>query len=323
MLSKSHLIIIDLLIVWTGIILYLLFPFDQLRINVNYEWYFHEHISWYIILYLGILYIPYSIWNIHAKDSVIDTRIGRLIFNKNDRKKELLIYLLKLFFIPSMLSLTIQNGIVMVEYLLLLFNNGQIDSSVLFSHNLYPLIIYTVLFITTGLYTIGYIVESKLLNSEIKSIDTSFFGWLVTLVCYYPFYLIISNYLPMMTNDFSYFINDTFTIIVFISLIPLHLFKLWCVITLGWKCSNLTNRGIIRNGPYKWVRHPHYAVKLLIWWITFLPILINDPIYIIGMLFWTLIYYLRAITEEYHLMNDQEYVNYKNQVIYRFIPTLI
>ena len=92
-----------------------------------------------------------------------------------------------------MLSLTIQNGIVMIEYVMLLINNDQIDSSYLFSHNLYPLIIYTVLFITTGLYTIGYIVESKLLNSEIKSIDVSFFGWLVTLVCYYPFYIIISN----------------------------------------------------------------------------------------------------------------------------------
>ena len=126
-----------------------------------------------------------------------------------------------------------------------------------------------------------------------------------------------------MTNDFNYFINETITIIVFVLLIPLHLFKLWCVITLGWKCSNLTNRGIVSLGPYKWIRHPHYTVKLLIWWITFLPILINDPIYIIGMLFWTLIYYLRAITEEYHLMNDQEYVNYKNQVKYRFIPTLI
>ena len=93
---------------------------------------------------MGVLYIPYSIWNIHAKDFVIDTRIGRLIFNKNDRKKELLIYLLKLFFIPSMLSLTIQNGIVMLEYLLLLFDTGQIGSSYIFSHILYPLIIYSI-----------------------------------------------------------------------------------------------------------------------------------------------------------------------------------
>ena len=323
MLSKSHLILIDLLIVWVAVICYLIFPFDQLRIDVNNDWYFNDHISKYIIILMGFFYIPFSIWNIRGKNHVFETRIGRLIFDKKSRKKELLIYLLKLFFIPSMLSLTIQNGMIMIEHIVLIFNTEHISIYELYCKHLYPLIIYAVLFICTGLYTFGYIVESKIFNNEIISVDTTFIGWFVTLICYYPFYIILSLYLPMMTNNFAFFINDSITLLVWALMIVLFLFKLWCVLSLGWKCSNLTNRGIIINGPYKWIRHPHYAVKILIWWITFIPIFFNDPIYISGMIFWTFIYYLRAITEENHLKKDDNYIEYLQNVKYRFIPGIL
>jgi len=127
----------------------------------------------------------------------------------------------------------------------------------------------------------------------------------------------------MYTNDFAFFINESFTFLIWILLIPLHLFKLWCVLSLGFKCSNLTNRGIVVKGPYKWIRHPHYMVKLLIWWITFMPVILTSHIYILGMLFWTIIYYLRAITEEEHLKNDNTYKDYIEKVNYRFIPKII
>ncbi len=323
MISKSYLILIDILIVWIAITLYLFFPFDQIRLNINNEWYINESISKYVIIILGVLYIPFSFWNIQKKSHVLETRIGRLIFDKSARKNELLIYFLKLFFIPSMLSLTMQNGMVLLEHIFLILTSKDISIYDLFCKHFYPIIIYSVLFISTGIYTFGYIVESKIFNSQIKSIDTSLFGWLVTLACYYPFYIMLSLYLPMYTNDFAFFINESFTFLIWILLIPLHLFKLWCVLSLGFKCSNLTNRGIVVKGPYKWIRHPHYMVKLLIWWITFMPVILTSHIYILGMLFWTIIYYLRAITEEEHLKNDNTYKDYIEKVNYRFIPKII
>ena len=94
MISKSYLILIDILIVWIAITLYLFFPFDQIRLNINNEWYINESISKYVIIILGVLYIPFSFWNIQKKSHVLETRIGRLIFDKSARKNELLIYFL-------------------------------------------------------------------------------------------------------------------------------------------------------------------------------------------------------------------------------------
>jgi protein-S-isoprenylcysteine O-methyltransferase Ste14 len=94
----------------------------------------------------------------------------------------------------------------------------------------------------------------------------------------------------------------------------------WASVALGWKASNLTNRGIVRSGPYRYVRHPAYAAKLLIWFIEG----IFFGRYFIGLLFgFTLIYVLRAWTEERHLSRDQDYLTYKNEVRWRYVPGIL
>ena len=49
----------------------------------------------------------------------------------------------------------------------------------------------------------------------------------------------------------------------------------WSSVALGFKASNLTNRGIVSRGPYAFVRHPAYAAKNLAWWIGAVPGLIG------------------------------------------------
>jgi ATP-binding cassette subfamily B protein len=39
----------------------------------------------------------------------------------------------------------------------------------------------------------------------------------------------------------------------------------WASVAIGFKASNLTNRGIVQAGPYRFCRHPAYTVKLFIW----------------------------------------------------------
>ncbi len=53
-------------------------------------------------------------------------------------------------------------------------------------------------------------------------------------------------------------------------LVALAVFS-WASIALGFKASNLTNRGIVTHGPYAFVRHPAYAAKNLAWWLGALP----------------------------------------------------
>ena len=104
----------------------------------------------------------------------------------------------------------------------------------------------------------------------------------------------------------------------------------WASIALGWKASNLTHRGIVDRGPYRWVRHPAYVSKNMAWWVGAIPVLMEQWsmgsaafVYaVLGILGWSGLYYLRAITEEQHLGRDAEYLAYSKRVRYRFIPGL-
>ena len=101
--------------------------------------------------------------------------------------------------------------------------------------------------------------------------------------------------------------------------------------TLWFKASNLTNRWIVTKWPYKIVRHPAYIAKNLartIWTIPALIIAFKDLdiAKLLLIIFSTIgrffLYYMRAITEEKHLWQDPEYINYKKKVRYRFIPKI-
>jgi len=41
---------------------------------------------------------------------------------------------------------------------------------------------------------------------------------------------------------------------------------------------------------------------------------------LLGLIAWAFIYYMRAMTEETHLSLDPDYIIYKKQVPYKFIP---
>ena len=107
----------------------------------------------------------------------------------------------------------------------------------------------------------------------------------------------------------------------------------WASIALGFKASNLTNRGIVSRGPYSLVRHPAYAAKNLAWWIGAMPALMvwfasgdaRAALYsVLAMCGWTAIYALRALTEERHLLlADNGYAEYMRRVRWRFIPGVV
>ncbi len=240
--------------------------------------------------------------------------------------------LLKFFFAPLMINWCLIHIANLSGSLLQLFDGIEagLSGRALFDNALFWASFQLILFIDTLLFTLGYIIEVPALGNRIRSVDPTFFGWFICLACYPPFNDFTGRFLQWQSQDFPYFTNDFvhFTINVTL-LIALAIFS-WASVALGFKASNLTNRGIVSHGPYAFVRHPAYAAKNLAWWLGALPtfgMLIAAGNWrglsyaVLAVLGWTGIYVLRALTEERHLlMANNGYEQYTQRVRWRFVP---
>jgi protein-S-isoprenylcysteine O-methyltransferase Ste14 len=91
----------------------------------------------------------------------------------------------------------------------------------------------------------------------------------------------------------------------------------WTTVVFGIRFSNLTHRGVLTHGPYRFTRHPAYLSKNLFWWASVLPFLVTTETLVdaVRNSFFLLvvngIYYWRARTEEAHLLaEDPKYREY-------------
>jgi hypothetical protein len=166
---------------------------------------------------------------------------------------------------------------------------------------------------------IGYTLTTRLLDSQLRSIEPTVLGWVAALVCYQPFYSVTSQYYLHYDNNFYW---DTWlapwpwlqglwgTVIVGLSMI-----YGFSTVAFGTRFSNLTHRGIITGGPYRFSKHPAYWSKNLSWWLISVPFVptagILDSVRRCGLLLLLNgVYWLRARTEERHLSRDPAYLAY-------------
>ena len=91
----------------------------------------------------------------------------------------------------------------------------------------------------------------------------------------------------------------------------------WATVAFGLRFSNLTYRGILTNGPYRFTRHPAYLSKNLYWWFATMPFFtttgtLTDAVRNTTLLaLVSAVYYWRAKTEEKHLAaEDAKYRDY-------------
>lgn len=236
-------------------------------------------------------------------------------------KRQLLFAVVKFFFIPIMIKFAVSNFNA-VRFKLNFLSDHEMDwfSINIFNDHFYGLALATIFLIDTGFFAFGYLFEASWLKNKIRSVDTSFFGWFVALACYPPFTDVFAKWAPWHTNDYAWFGSAETTFGARILLLLLLVGYVAATVSLGTKCSNLTNRGIVSTGAYAIVRHPAYICKNLFWWIVLIPALPNTPLAILGMVFWTTVYYFRAITEERHLIKDPDYQAYCENVKWRFVP---
>lgn len=234
-------------------------------------------------------------------------------------KASVLFLVVKFFFLPIMINFAFSNFSAVLER-----SEGMfLEEDIIFKFNdrIYPFLLVLIFFIDTMYFAFGYAVEASFLKNNVKSVEPTFLGWFVALASYPPFNSVAGQFFQWGANDFAYFGSAYATFFVRLFVLFLLFVYLGATLALGAKSSNLTNRGIVSRGPYKYIRHPAYASKVISWWVLSLPVM--SAVVFIGMIFWTIIYYLRATTEERHLSADPDYVEYKSSVRHMFVPGII
>jgi protein-S-isoprenylcysteine O-methyltransferase Ste14 len=233
--------------------------------------------------------------------------------NTEGLKNHFLGWLVKAFFLPLMfVSLCGNIGYMKEHPFLMVFNRGNFAPFFDYMYNFVFTVDLAVIFV-------GYILTLRIFDSHIRSVEPSFLGWFVALQCYQPFWgFVSSNYLSYDSGySWGQWLWEYQNLYVLWGSVILILLSIYSLSSLyfGLRFSNLTNRGILTNGPYRYMRHPAYVSKNISWWLMSIPF-ISQQGFLIGLkhcfllLFVNIIYYLRAKTEEKHLSQDPNYVQY-------------
>lgn len=243
-----------------------------------------------------------------------------LVLHKKYNRKVLLTLIMRAYFIPVMVGQVYANMALTIE----MGNKISIDYGFL------EIILWLSAFIwltDTINASVAYCFESRWLENRTRSIDMTLSGWMVCLFCYSPLNQITSYVFPfaplVVDNDPGSLIYASVTLFYVVKTLQIGLLALHVYIdlSLGPSVANISFKKIQTRGVYGLVRHPGTITKLTFW-------LLISSFYkgfwttkmILGQLGWTVIYVLRALTEERHLKHHKEYQDYMKKVRYRFIP---
>ena len=167
--------------------------------------------------------------------------------------------------------------------------------------------------------TVGYVMTMRPLDSHIRSGNPFLAGWIAALLCYPPFVYGVMDAGGLLAYEVNapgwrHWLADNPLLLSLWGgwLVVLTGGYAWATVVFGLRFSNLTYRGVITHGPYRWTRHPAYLSKNLFWWSAALPFLVTDGgameslRNVVGLGLVSAIYYWRARTEEAHLLREDE-----------------
>lgn len=276
--------------------------------------------DYFLLLPLLLLFI--APWYVRHTETIAPSgcdgyaRLGQLVLGQrrwqwHEQKELLLAWLVKLIFIPMMYS-----WLMMATEDLLSFQWSLTPISLISGLYMYGLAIDLLI------ATAGYLFASRLLGNSVISTDKSWSGWLICLLCYPPLIWIYQQ-IKQQTNDLIWtdWLQPEQTLFWFWATAITLTWLLYWLSTLhfGLRFANLSWRGLVNTGPYRWVKHPAYLSKNLYWWLYLVPFYGVTTGYeftrnILGLCFVSLVYFLRAYTEERHLMQFSEYRDYAEHI---------
>jgi hypothetical protein len=239
--------------------------------------------------------------------------------------QHLLGWLVKGFFLPLMFAYLCQDMAKLLSY-------GGAPSG---AKPFYDAALSAMYFADVALVAVGYLVTFRLTDTHIRSTEPTLLGWAVALACYQPFWGLVSGqYLAYRTgNDWETWLGPSPMLYLGWGALILSLTAvyLWATLCFAARFSNLTHRGIITNGAYRFSKHPAYIAKNLSWWLIAVPFLAeggwwDGMLRCLMLLGVNALYWLRARTEERHLSADPVYVQYalwmEQHGLLRWLPGL-
>lgn len=235
----------------------------------------------------------------------------RIPWHWQEHRPLLLAWAVKLCFIPIMYA-----GLVEALEMLLGFD-WQLNPTVLVA-GLFVFGLSIDLIVATG----GYLFSSRILGNEVRSTEPSWLGWLVCMICYPPLLVIFRAVRQQTDNfDWSHWLTPNEPLYwLWAGLISITWIVYWFSnLSFGFRFANLSWRGLVDYGPYRWFKHPAYLFKNIYWWLHTVPFFgVENQLdllrNLLGLSFVSLVYYLRAKTEEQHLMAFPEYINYSKRI---------
>ncbi|MBF9042072.1 hypothetical protein HKCCE4037_01935 [Rhodobacterales bacterium HKCCE4037] len=212
---------------------------------------------------------------------------------------------IKVFFIPLMV------GFGLTDWGRL----STFDLAVVDFRSFYEAMYQLLLLVDVCFGVIGYVCSFRLLGAHVRFPERTAGGWLFCLMCYVPFWQIINrNFLTY--NDTivwgTVFAENSVPYLIWGSTI-LFLMTVYALSTVsfGYRFSNLTYRGVVCSGPYRYMRHPAYVSKNLSYWMIEMPVLgssfASAASGTVALVLVNLIYLMRARYEERCCLQHEDY----------------
>jgi hypothetical protein len=144
-----------------------------------------------------------------------------------------------------------------------------------FNNDVFNISIAFIFSIDVALAWCGYVTSSRWVDNQTASAEPSMLGWMVCITCYPPFQMFLGLYYAA-PGEREVLLFDSQWLITFFTGLMVMSYIVYMAATLwfGVRFSNLTNRGIIRKGPFAVIRHPAYASKNFSWWIVMFPAIV-------------------------------------------------
>ncbi len=284
---------------------------------------------WILVKYLALIIVVGSIPYFLILDKYLVEpeesywKVGMIVtgnrrkINFDGLKNFFLGWLVKAFFLPLMfVGLSGNIGYLKVNQIQIFFQQHNLNMvfDVAFTY------IYTIDLVVVF---VGYIMTLRIFDSHIRTVEPSFLGWYVALQCYQPIWGSLNVHYFAYDSGYQWWqwLSDYPFLLVLWGLTILFLLVIysWSSVFFGIRFSNLTNRGILTNGPYRIMRHPAYISKNISWWLVSIPFISHSGCFAalqhcILLLLVNFVYYLRAKTEERHLSQDITYVQYATAI---------
>ncbi len=178
-------------------------------------------------------------------------------------------------------------------------------------------------FIDLAFVVIGYVMTARLFNAHIRWTEERIGGWVVCLLCYMPFWQVFGrSYLDYWSGGIGWqqwLSGNELLFLLWGGMILL--FSAIYVLSeaqFGLRFSNLTYRGLVSHGTFRFTKHPAYISKNISWWMLDVPFIATDwtlafrnTMALVGV---NLVYWLRAKYEERCLDDAPEYREYKDYI---------